>query len=462
MTEEDVWAWRHFVLNGQAGLLSDLHVFRYLQPRPGQFEISLREEIHPQSELRFPPESLAYARYLVHSHEAADQHERPDELPAVKVGEPYQSLTDETQADLTMAVGDSTIYARLLNILREHDEQWPYQPPETAFLNLRHGMPLLKPGSPAHDTHVSHFVQDSNGFLPRQFFATSNTKDKVWRLYALLRWCEPSNWRHQPSGTLMAGPYGIKWPVLVIIFLRLNELLLANREGPRPAYDAEFQPEISKRDSDDIRIMAEELFEALQGSSESLSKTVQERSPPEEPSGPSGLQGFNENDLSQVVYLGAPILMNEWEENDIVPEPVPRTGGVRKPVMKSSTKKRAAESGASPPKKSQKTRSGSQRKRASKAGTRRSTRSKKREESESESAEGSDKSTTSQEAELVLSDEDDSGEGDEEEDNSHSNEDLDDAVGGKKGAVATGTSERSAGNEEGGKSARRSTRLMKK
>ncbi|KAG8728976.1 hypothetical protein FRC10_004369 [Ceratobasidium sp. 414] len=63
----------------------------------------------------------------------------------------------------------------------------------------------------------------------------------------------------------------------------------------------------------------------------------------------------------------------------------------------------------------------------------------------------------SQEAELVLSDEDDSGEGDEEEDNSHSNEDLDDAVGGKKGAVATGTS-----NEEGGKSACRSTCLMKK
>ncbi|KAG8685882.1 hypothetical protein FRC08_012863 [Ceratobasidium sp. 394] len=353
MPEEHVWTWRHHLIAGDNGDLSDTEVFVFIQVRPGEAAGTIQDGIHPESTLRMPPESLAYARSIRQPQLERPTEARPDQLPVAETDSAYVSLSGHTHAQLVQQVGPNLIYAQLLDVLRAHDMCMPYQAPQHFFTNLCHDMPLLKPGVPDPNDDMEFFETVDGIFLPRPCFAPSSAADRRWRLYALLRWSEPSRWVHKESNTLMGGAYAVKWAVLLLILLRVNELVLADPEGRRPSYyrDIEPPPVFSSRDSDELRMTAEELYDALKDSMDVLESTLPERSHIVDHESTASDMVLEADDVK---WHEIQLVLDEWSERGIEPEPVTVPQASR--AHGSATgKKRQADQGQSPPKKTQKT-----------------------------------------------------------------------------------------------------------
>ncbi|KAG9079091.1 hypothetical protein FS749_008838 [Ceratobasidium sp. UAMH 11750] len=262
-----------------------------------------------------PPESLACARCVEQPEEAQPMEARPDELPMAPKDGAYMSLPEAIHAQLIVQVGPNSIYAQLLDALRSHDLCMPYQAPQHHFINLRHGMLLLMAGIPGPDDHLEFMTTDEGTFLPRPFFAPSTTEDRIWWLYALLRWCDSMRWEHDASKTLMGGPYAVKWPILVLILLRLNEITLRNPEGPRPSYygDVIPPPLFSTRDSDELQMAAEELHDAIRRSIDLLDSSLQERS---RITKPGSTASDIDIDVDDIQWHEIPLERDEWTASE--------------------------------------------------------------------------------------------------------------------------------------------------
>jgi hypothetical protein len=125
MTAEETELWLAHILRGQSGELQAHEVFQFLQTRPGQFDQTLRTEIHPDARLHYPPECLAYLRFL-ETNERTASVPRPDELPSLQAGEFYASLSPSTGSRLRTQLGNDEVGLLLLEQLARHDQAGPH------------------------------------------------------------------------------------------------------------------------------------------------------------------------------------------------------------------------------------------------------------------------------------------------------------------------------------------------
>jgi hypothetical protein len=122
---------------------------------------------------------------------------------------------------------------------------------------------------------------------------------------------------HTPSRTLEGGPYGIKWPVLLLLHIRLNMMALrglASGAGGirKPDYYETLRPQFSPREEGLWLLAAHTIGTALLKSTKTLMSSVAER---------AGTGGIGSEDtleglivsLDEVCVFGAPGTENEWE-----------------------------------------------------------------------------------------------------------------------------------------------------
>jgi hypothetical protein len=126
-TEGERRHWRDHIWRGQTGSLPDDEIFQFLQPRPGQFDHTLRTEVHPQAVLHYPPESLAYARWLSSSPDQETRPERSDGLPPFTPNGAYVPVTTDRVAGYAERIGYEDPTCRLLELLIEYEASGPHQ-----------------------------------------------------------------------------------------------------------------------------------------------------------------------------------------------------------------------------------------------------------------------------------------------------------------------------------------------
>ncbi|KAG9120525.1 hypothetical protein FRC07_003938 [Ceratobasidium sp. 392] len=200
--------------------------------------------------------------------------DREDGLLRVASNALYLLIMLKQLEQLISAVGEDSIYAHLLKTLTAHNESWPYEAPKSAYEASQRSMPLLRVDPPLGTDDLDSLVQELGGYISPKFYRQVSTKDGAWRLFSLVSWCNPSNWTHDPSGTLIVRRYGVKWPVLILVFLRLNQLLIANPEKPLPESYKGVDIEFSQRDAQEIYIAAESLLAKLLESAELLQSSL--------------------------------------------------------------------------------------------------------------------------------------------------------------------------------------------
>jgi hypothetical protein len=88
-TADERRKWHLHIHRGQNGELPDEQVFQFLQPRPGQFDRTLRLQRSADAELHYPPESLAYALRLKNAPTPVAPAGRPDGLPLISPNNGY-------------------------------------------------------------------------------------------------------------------------------------------------------------------------------------------------------------------------------------------------------------------------------------------------------------------------------------------------------------------------------------
>ncbi|KAG8793232.1 hypothetical protein FRC12_003449 [Ceratobasidium sp. 428] len=349
MSDEHVIAWANHIVAGQQGDIDPEFCWMFTQPRPGRFETGTRRHMSSSSKLRFLPESQAYLAFLEDRPSLEDLANRKDQLPVASEKPAYTSLHPNRVAQLKDDVGSDTVYAQLLDELVEHDKVWPVEYPAEFYKELAKVLPMLPPQPPSGLDELDVLSQEVGGFISPRFHLQDNDENARWRLFSVLTGCAEEQYIHTPSMTLHGGPLGVKWAVLTLCFLRLNELLLERSDIKRPdSYDG-VEAEITRKDAREVRIAAESLLKALRTSKIRLLKTLPDRSYQSEPTGRQDLFNFSDEDVARVKYHALGAWADEWREAGIAQPMTAEEAAAHK------APKRPAEHGDSPPKKSQRT-----------------------------------------------------------------------------------------------------------
>ncbi|KAG8781156.1 hypothetical protein FRC12_022185 [Ceratobasidium sp. 428] len=359
MSKDDLMAWANHIVAGQEGDIDPEYCWMFTQPQPGKFETETRRHMSSSSKLRFLPESEAYLGFIENRPTVEELADRKDELPVATESAPYLSLSEDRVALLKLDVGSDTIYAELLDELVEHDKSWPVEYPEEYYELISKQLPMLPSKPPSALDELNIFSQEAGGFISPRFHLQDDDENARWRLFSVLSGCAEDQYFHPPSKTLLGGPFGVKWAVLTLCFLRLNELLLERGDIARPnSYDG-VNAEITRKDAREVRIAAQSLKKSLYTSRLRLQKSLKDRSYQSEPTGRMDLVNFQDEDVARVEIHALGVWADEWRERGIAR---PMTA---EEVAAHKAPKRPAEHGDSPPKKSQKTKvSGMGRKRA--------------------------------------------------------------------------------------------------
>lgn len=112
-------------------------------------------------------------------------------------------------------------------------------------------------------------------FLREEFFNFYHPDHLRWSLPACIVWANPEQWIHEASRTLEGGRYGIKWPILLLIFIQVTAVRF--NLGQRPVYSMATEPTISSNDIAQLNAMVVLWEERLADSLEILLQSINER-----------------------------------------------------------------------------------------------------------------------------------------------------------------------------------------
>lgn len=128
----DLWgieereAWSRHIRNGDDGLLPSEQIFQFYQTRPGAFYPQLCTGRTPDAELKFQPESVAYACRLARNQSTPGRAARQDGLPAVDEEGFYIPVPAAQAAPLGSLLSNTRVYG-LLAFLEEYERAAPHQ-----------------------------------------------------------------------------------------------------------------------------------------------------------------------------------------------------------------------------------------------------------------------------------------------------------------------------------------------
>ncbi|QRV88408.1 hypothetical protein RhiJN_16426 [Ceratobasidium sp. AG-Ba] len=331
-------SWKQFLNDGDAGRLDPGRRFVFLQASPGIYHLNPLRRPVQGALLAYPPESHAYAQF----NEIQLRGRRDDGLPLCREGHHYCSFLDGVFERLAALIGSEDEELRyLLAAVDLHDAAVPPHISSDGFDEHKERIPIFGSGYPEADETLEYLELLDDFVLPEAVYRAKGGKNNIYALSNLIASCDADVWKHERSGALYGGPYGLKWPVTVLVVLAHNRAMIQNGKLVKGAFqNAKIAPSFSESASQALDRTASKLLEAVKESIELLSSSVNERRP-SEPSGPTWLRDPNA-EIPEWVVANPVRAMNDWEIADKDPEP-PVTAGIRAPI------KRRADHGISPP-----------------------------------------------------------------------------------------------------------------
>ncbi|KAG9083661.1 hypothetical protein FS749_005848 [Ceratobasidium sp. UAMH 11750] len=201
-------------------------LFQFRQPAPGLVYQDTLHTMHTDCELVFPPEAILYKRRL--HLERGTFSNAWGGLP-VMPNKPVVVLSEECATCATEAAGDVPVLQQLIDFLPAYEHFGPYQvsnQPLTVrntqgaeqatradYEAIAHECEFINPCLPATMAGFEHFANCLEPALPG-----GNRGQGMFPLRAALAWIDKNAFMH-PTGTLMGGPYGFKWQVLLLFYL---------------------------------------------------------------------------------------------------------------------------------------------------------------------------------------------------------------------------------------------------
>ncbi|KAG8720429.1 hypothetical protein FRC11_003175, partial [Ceratobasidium sp. 423] len=109
-------------------------------------------------------------------------------------------------------------------------------------------MPHLKQTPPGLNESINQLFP-KDGWLPIEFYDFRELKHFLTGLVCTLEWCMPKSWKHAPLDTLLGGPFGVKWAVIVLLHVCLNaNIIQADFKWAHMHYGSNPTVEFSLRD----------------------------------------------------------------------------------------------------------------------------------------------------------------------------------------------------------------------
>lgn len=138
MSDDELKHWIDHIRAGQP--VGQATSWRFVQPRPGEYDRVTRTLRHKDSQLQYPAASLAYARWVeVELARARDAARRGDELPVFSPSNLYRSISDQSQMKFETHLGkDEQTLVDLLRALKSHDLCGPAQVSKPSLSNYTH------------------------------------------------------------------------------------------------------------------------------------------------------------------------------------------------------------------------------------------------------------------------------------------------------------------------------------
>ncbi|KAG9119731.1 hypothetical protein FRC07_005098, partial [Ceratobasidium sp. 392] len=260
--------WGYYVWNKG---LDDPRVFQFCQVRPNQLDLQTRTTKHPNSMLRYPPQSLAYFCRVQLSQ--AEPPRMPAEWTGLppKPDPPVTLLSKEEHDAAKKIVAGKEELMMLLQFVNQYERLGPFQGDPDNWSSFAQGCKLLPKIAPDPDAGIEAFYAyiDNNGaHLPVEFFDTTHPQHTFHNLDACMRWLEGAQCIHPATGTYYGGPWGLKWIVLLFVFLIHCGSKVKDGQGPN--YGAEVDVEWRANQERWLLATAERVREKLYDSAQKL------------------------------------------------------------------------------------------------------------------------------------------------------------------------------------------------
>ncbi|KAG8734501.1 hypothetical protein FRC10_011693, partial [Ceratobasidium sp. 414] len=212
-TDEQVWQLVTHIIKGQCGGLDRLTIFQLLGSSSMDEDVVQREWPMLFHKLRYGP-----ASQLINM------------LPAYSTAEtqyyPFQEA-DYVQLQ-ALCVGNLTL-TRLIKALWIYDEAGPISPLRDFYNMTCKLCPHLPNTYPSTTGFLAHF---KTIWLSKAFWDRSDLFHKAAGFTQLSHFVRSDTYEHEPTSTLMGGPYAIKWLILVVIRTEISWQKLNSREAP--------------------------------------------------------------------------------------------------------------------------------------------------------------------------------------------------------------------------------------
>ncbi|CAE6440281.1 unnamed protein product [Rhizoctonia solani] len=179
---------------------------------------------------------------------------------------PYQSLSDVAVDIYCRTLPPSDSWWTLQEALKYHDQLHPIAASDEHWVERSSDFPYLRSSIPLPESAGDHLVADK-GYLPVQCFNWRDHDHAKWKLTNALDWCAAENWTDADSDTLLGGPSGIKWPVIVLGHLRRNASRFREEHDKWAKHYSRFGdinfPGVSFEFDEDQLVLIEESIESL-------------------------------------------------------------------------------------------------------------------------------------------------------------------------------------------------------
>ncbi|KAF8594189.1 hypothetical protein BDV93DRAFT_515982 [Ceratobasidium sp. AG-I] len=192
----------------------------------------LCEERSVNTRFYYPPESIAYALRVAQPALSTPSN-REDGLPLFDPHDAYTPIDLDSIQATAAILTNSPLHEPYL-FLGEYERAGPFQlqkPLDTDWHTRCSGFPHLPAGLPPDDASLEFFCAHRSS-VREEFFNFLDRDHARWSLPACLAWANPENWIHPLSGTIVGGPYGCKWPILLLAFLLVSAQQLELGQDP--------------------------------------------------------------------------------------------------------------------------------------------------------------------------------------------------------------------------------------
>ncbi|EUC56770.1 hypothetical protein RSOL_196090 [Rhizoctonia solani AG-3 Rhs1AP] len=281
MPHEHVEAWFRFLVKCDSAQLPEDRQFQFARPILDGPEVNGYQAIRaPGIRMNYGPDAHSYALY-VQGLEQADPAVREDGLPQFYEGDSvYFSVTPVQLEYWRGHLPGHDDYVGLLQALKAHDAARPFEAPVEFWAYIAELMPHLKPEVPSPEAGIRQF-RTEKGRLLNAFFDFQDPAFARACLHHCLDWCRAQHFVHPLSGTVMGGPFSVKWAVLFLGHLELNvRRVMEDPAGSRAHYAAiadHVEIHFTETDRYRIRHAITSLTSALEESTTKLMGTLGER-----------------------------------------------------------------------------------------------------------------------------------------------------------------------------------------